>query len=617
MKLSKKQKREAVKIAIGGGLFLAGWAVSALSGLPRVYGLALYAPAYLILGLPIVVKAVKNVLHGNMLDENFLMSIASIGAFSLLECAEGVAVMLFDRVGNFFEDYALGRSRRNIADLVTLTPDYANLLQQGQVERVLPEAVTVGQTVVVLPGEKVPLDGVITSGETAFDTSGLTGESLPRSAGVGDEAISGFINLSGKIEMMVKKEYSESTVSKILALIESATDKKSRSENFITKFARVYTPIVVGLAAAICLFPTLLHAAAPGLVAEGFSIWFYRAMLFLIVSCPCALVISVPLTFFGGIGGASKRGVLIKGSNYMEVLAKADLFVFDKTGTLTEGALRVSQTEPSGVPEKELLYWAAAAEQYSTHPIAKAITAAADGPLPPAQVTEIAGKGLCASVASERILAGNGLLMEEFGVDYTPAVSENTLVYVAKGERFIGTIYVSDTLKKEAYDTVKALGRFADTVILSGDAEPVAQAVGRSLGVGKVYAGLLPQDKVNRLEALKEGHVCVFTGDGMNDAPVLAMADVGIAMGGIGSDAAIEAADIVIMDDNPAKILDARSFSRKTLRIVKQNIAFSLAVKIGVMVFGVFGAANMWQAVVADVGVMILAVINAMRAAKL
>lgn len=617
MKLSKKQKREAVKIAIGGGLFLAGWAVSALSGLPRVYGLALYAPAYLILGLPIVVKAVKNVLHGNMLDENFLMSIASIGAFSLLECAEGVAVMLFDRVGNFFEDYALGRSRRNIADLVTLTPDYANLLQQGQVERVLPEAVAVGQTVVVLPGEKVPLDGVITSGETAFDTSGLTGESLPRSAGVGDEAISGFINLSGKIEMMVKKEYSESTVSKILALIESATDKKSRSENFITKFARVYTPIVVGLAAAICLFPTLLHAAAPGLVAEGFSIWFYRAMLFLIVSCPCALVISVPLTFFGGIGGASKRGVLIKGSNYMEVLAKADLFVFDKTGTLTEGALRVSQTEPSGVPEKELLYWAAAAEQYSTHPIAKAITAAADGSLPPAQVTEIAGKGLCASVASERILAGNGLLMEEFGVDYTPAVSEKTLVYVAKGERFIGTIYVSDTLKKEAYDTVKALGRFADTVILSGDAEPVAQAVGRSLGVGKVYAGLLPQDKVNRLEALKEGHVCAFTGDGMNDAPVLAMADVGIAMGGIGSDAAIEAADIVIMDDNPAKILDARSFSRKTLRIVKQNIAFSLAVKIGVMVFGVFGAANMWQAVVADVGVMILAVINAMRAAKL
>lgn len=615
MKLSRGQKREVTQIIIGALLYIAAVAVMHFSHLPPIYGLAIFAPSYLILAMPILIKAVKNLLHLNMLDENFLMTVASIGAFALLECSEGAAVMLFDRVGEFFEDYAVSKSRKDISSLVDLCPDYANVVRDGELVEVLPDEVEIGETIVVMPGEKVPLDGRIVSGDTSFDTSGLTGESAPRDAHAGDSAVSGYINLSGKIEIITEKAYTESTVSKILELIETATDKKSKSENFITRFARVYTPIVVGAALALALIPSLLHLAVPEIVTGGFDTWVYRALLFLVVSCPCALVVSVPLSFFGGIGGASRSGVLIKGSNYIELLSKADLFVFDKTGTLTKGTFSVSDVI-SDDPEKTL-YFAACAEQYSLHPIARAIKAKADRTLPECEVREIAGKGVCAEFDGHTVYAGNARLMEENGIPLREADTAGTVVYAACDGEYMGAVIISDEIKDDAQRAVKELGSFAETVMLSGDNGIAVGKYAAQLGVKKAIGNLLPQDKVTEFEKLKKDRVAVFTGDGINDAPVLAMADVGVAMGALGSDAAIEAADVVIMDDAPSKLLTARRFAVKTMRIVYQNIIFALTVKIGIMLLGAFGLANMWAAVFADVGVLILAVANSIRASKI
>ena len=614
MTFSPSQKRETVKISVGTLLYIAAILISHFADIPEIFGLVLFAPSYIILAAPTLIKAVKNISRGNMLDENFLMAVASLGAFALFDFSEGVAVMLFNRVGGFFEDYAVAKSRKDISELVNLSPDHANLLRDGELTEVFPDEVKVGETIVVLPGEKVPLDGKIISGATSFDTSGLTGESVPRDAKAGDAAISGYINLSGKIEVETEKEYADSTVSKILELIETATDKKSKSENFITRFARVYTPIVVSVALLIAVIPSLLHLIIPDIVTAGFAEYIRRALLFLVVSCPCALVVSVPLTFFGGIGGASKSGVLIKGSNYIEMLAKADLFVFDKTGTLTKGAFSV--TEIISDNEKETLFSAAVAEQYSNHPIAKAIKAKVGETLPTAEVTEEAGKGVRAVYGEHTVLVGNSLLLEENNISFEKTDRIGTIVYVALDGRYLGSIVISDEIKEDSEAAIKKINTFADTVILSGDSPETARAVAQRLSVKRAIGGLLPQDKVAEFEKMKSGRVAVFTGDGINDAPVLAMADVGVAMGGLGQDAAIEAADIVIMDDSPSKLIKARERAAKTMRIVYENITFSLFVKIGIMVLGALGLAGMWAAVFADTGVMILAVCNAVRASR-
>lgn len=615
MKFSKKQKRELTKIAAGTLLYVGAVVLTHMVELHLALQIAAFMPAYLVLGLPIVIKAARNLFNGNMLDENFLMSIASIGAFILGECSEGVAVMLFDRVGEFFEDYAVSRSRKNISDLVDLCPDTALVLKDGEAVECMPDEVAVGETVIVLPGQKVPLDGVVVEGESTFDTSCITGESVPKAAMAGERAVSGFINGQGKIAVRVEKAYEDSTVAKILSLIEDATEKKSKSEHLITRFARVYTPIVVACAAALAVIPSALHFAFPAVIASP-SEWIYRAMLFLVVSCPCALVISVPLSFFGGIGGASKQGVLIKGSNYLELLAKADTFVFDKTGTLTKGTFSVTRVESKGMSEEELLKFAASAEKYSTHPIAKAVASAYKGQSLDAQVSEEAGKGVRAQIAGSTVLVGSARLLKENGVEVQDDAPGKTAVYVAKDGEYAGVIFISDTLKENAVSCVAALNRVGKTVMLSGDSAQVARDVAREAGIKEVKAELLPQDKVAHLEELRKGGVCAFCGDGMNDAPSLALADVGIAMGGVGSDAAIEAADVVIMDDDPSKIVLARAFASKTVRIVRQNIVFALGIKIGVMLLGAVGLASMWGAVFADVGVLILAVGNAMRASR-
>ncbi len=615
MKLARKQKRELAEIIVGAAMYIGAVATTAFLELGG-WSFLLFLPSYLVLGFPIIKKAAKNLTHGNMLDENFLMSIASVGAFILGECSEGVAVMLFDRVGEFFEDYAVRRSRGNIAELMSLCPEYANIIRDGELVTVDPAEVSVGDTVAVLPGERVPLDGVILSGESSFDTAALTGESVPTDVGVGDKAVSGFINLSGKLEIRVEKAYEDSTVAKVLALIEDATEKKSRSENFITRFARVYTPIVVGCAASLAVIPSVLHLIMPSIITAGAEVWVYRALLFLVVSCPCALVISVPMSFFGGIGGASQKGVLIKGSNYIEMLSKADTFVFDKTGTLTHGTFTVTDVSPVGVSEKGLVHLAASAESFSTHPIARALCAHADDVIAPSEVTELAGRGVRALIDGKTVLVGNGKLMEENSVEYTPAKAGKTAVYVASEGVYVGSISLGDKIKDEAKSAVTALNRTGKTVMLTGDVQAVADAVAKDIGIKEYYCGLLPHEKVEHLEKLQKDGTCVFCGDGINDAPSLALAHVGVAMGGVGSDAAIEAADVVIMDDNPEKLVTARSISRKTMGIVRQNIVFSLVIKIGFMLLGALGLASMWGAVFADVGVLILAVANSMRAGR-
>lgn len=627
--MNKKEKNLLKRILVAGVIFflaiplargeqmfnLLGWELFRSPALNYIVFIAFLA-SYVIIGGEIVLKALKNIRKGQVFDENFLMSVATIGAFCLGEYAEGVAVMLFYQVGELFQSYAVSRSRRSIADLMDIRPDYANVMRDGQLVQVDPDEVAVGDTVIVKPGERIPLDGVITDGRSALDTSALTGESVPRDASVGDSVISGCINQTGKLTIEVTKVFGESTVSKILELVENASDKKSKSENFITRFARYYTPIVVFAAVALAIIPPLV-------TGQSFLIWIERALTFLVISCPCALVISVPLSFFGGIGGASKAGVLVKGSNYLELLADTEIVVFDKTGTLTKGNFVVGEVRALSMSEEDLIRIAAHAEDYSSHPIAVSIKKAYGKAVDPSLISdieEIAGHGVQASIDGKVVLAGNAKLMKLKNIAYEDSSSVGTVVHIAVDGVYAGYIVIADEVKPDSAQAIldlKAAG-VKQTVMLTGDADAVGKKVAAQLNLDKVYTELLPADKVMQVETLisekSEKKMLAFVGDGINDAPVLARADVGIAMGGLGSDAAIEAADVVIMTDEPSKIAIVMKISRKTLRIVKQNITFSLAVKGIVLVLGAFGIANMWGAIFADVGVSIIAILNAIRA---
>ncbi|HDK7164154.1 TPA: cadmium-translocating P-type ATPase [Clostridium botulinum] len=623
--MTKKEKRLLIRILIAGSIFFLAIPIHYREQLSWDF---LQSPiidyiefpafliAYIIIGGEIVKKALSNITKGQVFDENFLMSVATIGAFFLGEYAEGVAVMLFYQVGELFQSYAVSRSRRSIADLMDIRPDYANVMRNGKLVQVDPEEVAIGDTIVVIPGERIPLDGVVTEGRSALDTSALTGESIPRDASVGDTVISGCINQTGKLTIEVSKEFGESTVSKILELVENASDKKSQSENFITRFARYYTPFVVFAALALAIIPPLV-------TGQPFVIWIERALTFLVISCPCALVISVPLSFFGGIGGASKCGVLVKGSNYLEMLADTETVVFDKTGTLTKGNFVVSEVYSLNMSEEELIKIAAYAEDYSSHPIAASIKKAYGKTVDSSlikDIEEIAGHGVKAVIDEKEVLAGNAKLMKLKGISYEENSSVGTVVHIAIDGAYAGNIVISDEIKADSRQAIldlKAAG-VKQTVMLTGDTDAVGRKVAAQLNLDKAYTELLPADKVTQLENLmrqkNEKAMLAFVGDGINDAPVLARADVGIAMGGLGSDAAIEAADVVIMTDEPSKIATTIKISRKTLRIVRQNIVFSLTVKGIVLVLGAFGLANMWGAVFADVGVSVIAILNAVRA---
>ena len=564
-------------------------------------------------------KAVRNISHGQVFDENFLMSIATIGAFCVGEYPEGVAVMLFYQVGELFQSYSVGRSRQSIAALMDIRPDYANLEKpDGSFEQVDPDEVNIGDIIIVKAGEKIPLDGVVVEGISSLNTSALTGESVPRGIKPGKEVISGCINLNGLLRVKVTKEFGESTVAKILDLVENSSSKKAKSENFITKFARYYTPVVVIGALLLAVIPPLI-------LGGGWNDWIGRALIFLVISCPCALVISIPLSFFGGIGGASKKGILVKGGNYLEALSQTELVVFDKTGTLTKGIFQVSAVHPGEIEEKRLLELAAMAESFSDHPISKSIREAYGKEIDATRVSdveEMSGRGVKALVDGQTIWAGNGKLMDLAGAKWRECHLHGTVVHVAAGSEYLGHIVISDQVKEDAAQAVqelKALG-VRKTVMLTGDKAQVAKEVARQLGVDEVHAELLPGDKVQQVESLlkeKSGKgKLAFVGDGINDAPVLSRADIGIAMGGLGSDAAIEAADIVLMDDHPSKIAEAIRISKKTLRLVKENIVFALAVKVLCLALGAVGLANMWEAVFADVGVSVIAILNASRALK-
>jgi len=590
----------------------------------------LYLIPYAIIGWDVLWKAIRNILNGQVFDENFLMALATVGAFATGEYAEAVFVMLFYQTGELFQDYAVGKSRQSIAALMDIRPDTANLeAEDGSLVEVDPEDVEVGSVVVVRPGERVPLDGVVIEGASALDTAALTGESAPRDVASGDTVISGCVNQSGLLRVKVTKPCEESTVSKILDLVENAGEKKAASENFITRFARYYTPCVVLAALALFLLPTIALALLPTSAQPGFLLgtqwtgWLHRALIFLVISCPCALVISVPLSFFGGIGGASKCGILVKGSNYLELLSKAETVVFDKTGTLTQGSFTVTALHPAeGFTEEALLEYAALAESWSSHPISLSLRKAWGKEIDSGRVTdveEVAGHGITAKVDGRAVSAGNCRLMEKEGVRWEPCDLPGTIVHVTAEGRYAGHIIISDLPKPQAKTLVEGLkaAGVKKTVMLTGDTEAAAKAVARELGLDEYHSQLLPADKVERVEILlgqkAPGSVLAFVGDGINDAPVLTRADIGIAMGGLGSDAAIEAADIVLMDDNPAKIVTAMRISRKTLRIVKQNIWFALGVKGAVLLLGAFGVATMWEAVFADVGVAFIAILNAMR----
>lgn len=560
-------------------------------------------------------RAGRNILNGQVFDENFLMSIATIGAFAVGEYAEGVVVMLFSQIGQLFESYAVGRSRESIASLMNIRPDSATVLREGRLITVDPYNVGIGEIIVVEPGEKIPLDGIVRSGASSIDSSALTGESLPRDIVSGSEALSGCINLTGVLEIEVTKEFGESTVSKILELVENAASKKAKTENFITKFARYYTPCVVAAAVLLAVVPPLIFS-------EPFSGWINRALIFLVISCPCALVISVPLSFYGGIGGASKRGILIKGSNYLEALSKTEMVVMDKTGTLTKGTFSVESVNPVDISAEKLLEYAALAESYSNHPISASLIRAYGRETDLSRVSnarESAGHGVMADVDGLPVLAGNAKLMKEAGVDCSVPARPGTAVHVAVDGRYAGYILIADEIKEDAKNAVEEMRKAGvkKTVMLTGDAGSVAVYIAGKLGIDEVHSELLPADKLDQVERLgketsKEGKLA-FVGDGINDAPVLSQADIGIAMGGLGSDAAIEAADIVIMDDRPSKIPVAIRISRKTMRIVWQNIIFSLAVKAAVLALGAVGIATMWEAVFADVGVSVIAILNAVR----
>ena len=620
--MTRKLKKRLKRIIIGAAFFAAAVLIENFApGLPWYVLLAVFLTAYVIVGGDVVKRAVGNIGKGQVFDENFLMTIATVGAFFVGEYPEAVAVMLFYQVGELFQSYAVNRSRKNITELMDIRPDFANVRRDGVEEQVDPDEVAVGETIVVKPGERIPLDGVITKGNSSLDTMALTGESVPREVLCGEEVISGCINLTGALEVQVSKPFGESTVSKILDLVENASSKKAEAENFITKFARYYTPIVVLCAAVLAVIPPLFLG--------GWSTWIYRGLTFLVVSCPCAVVISVPLSFFGGLGGASKAGVLIKGSNYLEALAEAEIVVMDKTGTLTKGTFKVTEVKPASengvevISGEKLLELTAYAESYSNHPISLSIQKAYGKELDKNRLEsteELAGHGVHAVIDGFDIYAGNEKLMRQQKISFTNAAQIGTIVHVAKNDQYLGYILIADEIKEDAAECIRGLKAEGvnRVIMLTGDRKETADYVASQIGLTEVHSELLPGDKVDEVEKIiasksSKGRL-VFVGDGINDAPVLARADIGIAMGGLGSDAAIEAADVVIMTDEPSKIAAAMRISRKTLGIVKQNIVFALGVKILVLILAAFGIANMWLAVFADVGVAGIAILNAMRA---
>ncbi len=622
--MSKKQKKMLVRILLAAAMLI-GFQFIPATGWVRF---VLYLVPYLVVGYDILIKAAKGIKNGQMLDENFLMAVATIGAFALAvweqsgDYTEAIAVMLFYQIGEWFQSYAVGKSRRNISELMDIRPDYANVEKNGTLEKVDPDEVPIGTTIVVQPGEKVPIDGVVLEGESTLNTSALTGESLPREVQPGSEIISGCINQSGLLKIRTVKEFGESTVSKILDLVENASSRKSKSENFISKFARIYTPVVCLSALALAVLPPLVRLLGMGLAAE-WHVWIYRALTFLVISCPCALVISIPLSFFAGIGGASKEGILIKGSNYLETLSKTNCVVFDKTGTLTQGVFEVNGIHHSRLEDKKLIEYAALAESASSHPISRSLQQAYGHKIDRSRVTdiqEISGSGVIAKVDGKEVAAGNYRLMESIGVPYMNCHKAGTIIHIAIDRQYAGHIVISDKIKPHSREAIAALKKAGvnRTVMLTGDADAVAQQVGNTLGIDEVCSQLLPAGKVDKVEEILKRHTgqgtLAFVGDGVNDAPVLSRADIGIAMGAMGSDAAIEAADVVLMDDDPLKVVKAIRISRKCLRIVYQNIAFAIGVKMICLVLGAFGAANMWLAIFADVGVMVLAVLNAIRA---
>ncbi|MBC2581625.1 heavy metal translocating P-type ATPase [Clostridium sp. DJ247] len=613
---SENKKEEIIRLAIGAAVFAIATIFKFSSGIEFI----LYLISYILVGGEVILRALKNIARGQVFDENFLMAIATVGAFSIKQFPEGVAVMLFYQIGELFQNVAVDRSRKSISELMNIRPNFANLKIHNEIKKVYPEDVTVGDFIVVKPGEKVPLDSVVVEGKSMMDTSALTGESVPREAVVGDTILGGFINKNGLLTVKVTKEFGESTVAKILDLVENASSKKAPTESFITKFARYYTPVVVISAAVLAFIPPLFITGA------SFSQWIYRALVFLVVSCPCALVISIPLGFFGGIGGASRNGILVKGGNYLEALNDVDTVVFDKTGTLTKGIFKVTAIKPeNGLTEDDLLEYAAFAECYSNHPIANSILKAYGKEINRNEIEiyeEISGQGIKIETKGKQVLVGNIKLLKGEGIEFRQVEAVGTVVYLAVDNKFAGYIVISDEIKEDAAKAIKDLklsGVFK-TVMLTGDNEKVASKVGIALGIDEVYSELLPDQKVEKLEAIEKQKTSkgklVFVGDGINDAPVLARADIGIAMGGVGSDAAIEAADVVIMTDEPWKIVSAIRIAKKTKSIVMQNIVFALGIKVIILILGAFGVATMWEAVFGDVGVAVIAILNAMRAMK-
>ena len=622
--MNKKQKKMLIRILLSGAMLIA-LQFAPVTGILRF---VLYLVSYFIIGYDILLKALKGIRNRQVFDECFLMAVATVGAIALAlyeksgDYTEAIAVMLFYQIGEWFQSYAVGKSRRNISDLMDIRPDYANVERDGKLEKVDPDEVEAGSVIVVQPGEKVPIDGVITEGISSLNTSALTGESLPRDAKPGDEIVSGCINMTGVLKIRTTREFGESTVSKILDLVENASSRKSKSEDFISKFARIYTPAVCYAALALAFLPPLVRLAVLGLSPDWGS-WIYRALTFLVISCPCALVISIPLSFFAGIGGASRAGILVKGSNYLETLSQTKIVVFDKTGTLTQGVFEVSGIHHSQMEEEKLVEYAALAESASSHPISRSLRRAYGGEIDRSRVTdiqEISGNGVIARVDGQEVAAGNDKLMDRLGISYIPCHSAGTIIHMAIDGAYAGHIVISDVVKPHSKDAIQALKRAGvhKTVMLTGDAKKAADLVAGELGLDEVYSELLPAGKVEKVEKLlrekPEKARLAFVGDGINDAPVLRRADIGIAMGAMGSDAAIEAADVVLMDDDPLKIAKAIRISRKCLRIVYQNIVFAIGVKLVCLALGALGIANMWLAIFADVGVMIIAVLNAIRA---